>query len=84
MSQVNSLGLYMISNQVILCVMCLVRSWNMGFLANLSAKVLSTRREVEFTCFSQGCWERGAGAGSAYFQKSPRAGAFRELFLYNT
>jgi hypothetical protein len=26
----------------------------------------------------------GAGAGSAYFQKSPGAGAFRERFLYNT
>jgi hypothetical protein len=24
----------------------------------------------------QGCWERGAGAGSAYFQKSPEAGVF--------
>ena len=33
---------------------------------------------------SQGCWDRGAGAGSAYFQKSPGAGAFRERFLYNT
>jgi hypothetical protein len=28
--------------------------------------------------------ERGAGAGSADFQKSPGAGAFRERFLYNT
>jgi hypothetical protein len=30
--------------------------------------------------FDQGCWERGvgagAGAGSAYFQKSPGVGAF--------
>jgi len=35
---------------------------------------------------TQGCWERGAGAGagSAYFQKSLGAGAFREHFLYNT
>jgi hypothetical protein len=32
--------------------MCLVQSWNLGFLANLIAEVLSTRRGVEFTCFS--------------------------------
>jgi hypothetical protein len=32
----------------------------------------------------QGCWEWGAGAGSADFQKSPGEGAFREHFLYNT
>jgi hypothetical protein len=33
-------------------LMCLVRSWNLGFLANLIEEVLSTRRGVEFTCFS--------------------------------
>ena len=33
-------------------VMCLVRSWNLGFLANLIAQVLSISRGVEFSCFS--------------------------------
>ena len=33
-------------------LMCLVRSWNMGFLANLIVEVLSTRIGFEFTCFS--------------------------------
>lgn len=32
--------------------MCLVRSWNLGFLDNLIAKVFPTRIGVEFTCFS--------------------------------
>lgn len=30
----------------------LVWSWNLGFLANLIAKVLLTKRGVEFSCFS--------------------------------
>jgi hypothetical protein len=57
--------------------------------------VFSFKRIVGGHCpgvVTQGCWERGAGAragaragaGSAYFQKSPGAGAFRERFLYNT
>src|SRR5712692_8293743 len=32
--------------------MYLVRSWNLGFLASLIAKVLSTNNGVEFSCFS--------------------------------
>src|SRR6266849_1110049 len=32
--------------------MCLVRSWNLGFLASLIAEVLSTNNGVEFSCFS--------------------------------
>jgi hypothetical protein len=52
MSQVNSLGLYMISNQMVLCVDVLGSIMESGFLANLIAEVLSTRRGVEFTCFS--------------------------------
>ena len=32
--------------------MCLVRSWNIGFLASLIVEVLSTNNGVEFSCFS--------------------------------
>lgn len=35
-----------------LVLMCLVRSWNLWFLANLIAEVLLTSRGFEFTCFS--------------------------------
>jgi hypothetical protein len=49
MSQVNSLGLYMISNQMVLCVDVLGSIMEFGILANLFAKVFSTRRLVEFT-----------------------------------
>jgi len=33
-------------------MICLVRSWNFGFLANLIAEVLSMKRGVDFTYFS--------------------------------
>ena len=33
-------------------LVCLVWSWNFGFLANLITKLLPTYRGVEFTCFS--------------------------------
>ena len=33
-------------------LMCFVRSWNLGFLANLIAKVLSINKGVEMSCFS--------------------------------
>src|SRR5882762_4773336 len=32
--------------------MCLVQSWNLGFLVSLIAKVLSINNGVEFSCFS--------------------------------
>ena len=32
--------------------MCLVRSWNLGFLASLIAEVLSINNGVDFSCFS--------------------------------
>ena len=32
-------------------LMCLVRSWNMGFLASLIVEVLSINNGVEFSCF---------------------------------
>src|SRR5713226_8923213 len=32
--------------------MCLVRSWNLGFLASLITEVLSINNKVEFSCFS--------------------------------
>ena len=35
-----------------LVLMCFVRSWNFGFLANFIVEVLSIKRGVECTCFS--------------------------------
>ena len=35
-----------------LVLMCFVRSWNVGFLANFIAEVLSIMSGVEFTCFT--------------------------------
>ena len=51
MSQMNCFGLwYWIGWYFVL--MCLVWSWNLGFLANLIAEVWSINNGVEFPCFS--------------------------------
>ena len=61
MTEMDCFGLNMMSDQMIfsidvirwyLVLICFVRSWNFGFLANFIAEVLSIMSRVDCTCFT--------------------------------
>jgi hypothetical protein len=51
MYQMNSVGLYLMSNHMVLHIDVLCSIINLGFLANLIVEVLSIKSGVAFMCF---------------------------------